>query len=353
MAVIGRFWIRESSETSYKSLFRASQANYHFELHPTQMDPEPTEEPEDLVWEVFHNELPIVSEDVADHIRFYPTVNCTFADHTDNRAHGFIIGPQKTGTTFLSSVLAEFPEHFPEILMSTPKETSFFKKDFETADDFEDFAWRDRDTKHKVLLESSASTIFEKGYEKIYPVFSNPRFIFIARNPTDRFFSHLNHQQRLILAPIEIAGERPPMDKAWNIMAQNATTVDKLRDAVAMLMEKKLDWYLYHGHYADLLKSWGHEIRCYSMMIINQKQMNAPVIREVFKHLGLARPPEYKIDEAIAESKKMYNVYKETWGEWWRKLPIADDETRKMLDDFYEEDNRKLWEMLNITDPWW
>jgi len=316
-------------------------------------EPEPTEEPKNLVWDVFHNELPIVPEDVADHIRFYPTVNCTLANHTDNRAHGFIIGPQKTGTTFLNSVLAEFPEHFPEILMSNPKETGFFKKDFETAEEFEDFAWRDRSRKHKVLLESSASTIFFKGYEKIYPVFSNPRFIFIARNPTDRFFSHLNHQQRLILAPIEIAERRPPMNKAWNIMAQNATTVDKLRDAVAMLMEKKRDWYLYHGHYADLLKPWGREIHCYSMMIINQKQMNAPVIREVFNHLGLARPPEYKIDEAIAESKSMYNVYKETWGEWWRKLPVADDETRKMLDDFYAEDNRKLWDMLNITDPWW
>ena len=70
-------------------------------------------------------------------------------------------------------------------------------------------------------------------------------------------------------------------NKAWNIMAQNATTVDKLRDAVAMLMEKKRDWYLYHGHYADLLKPWGREIHCYSMLIINQKQMNAPVIREV------------------------------------------------------------------------
>jgi len=327
MAGICRFWVDKSSETSIK-------------LSPYKSSPRDTNAPNS----------PQTKTDLSKFIRYFPKTNCKYALKDDEKTHAFIIGPQKTGTTFLTSFLAEFG-HFPEILMSNPKETDFAQHDFQSAEEFDNYAWSHRKPEHKVLLESTANTIFEKGFEKVYPHFNNPKFIFIARDPTERFFSHLNHIQRNILAPEELVGGTINMTKGYNIMANNASTPQKLHYEVAKLLNNGLDWFLYHGLYAKWLESW-REIRCNSMMILNQKHMTADVLGQVFKHLGLEVPPNDLILKSMKDASERYSSYEKLWGKFWHTLPKPDLETKAMIDDYYMKDKETLWKLLNISEPW-
>jgi hypothetical protein len=107
-----------------------------------------------------------------------------------------IIGAMKCGTSSLFNYLAQHPE----IAESRPKEIGFFDNDDHWARgrDWYEAAWRWDPAQHRVALEAST------GYTKV-PTMPNAaariatypakfQFLYIMRNPLDRYESHYSHK---------------------------------------------------------------------------------------------------------------------------------------------------------------
>lgn len=109
----------------------------------------------------------------------------------------FIPGAAKSGTTSLHDLL----NAHPEISMSSTKEPGYWKnKKFSKFNINDLFKYKNLfDEKKKIKGESSTAYMFHdsfiKNIKKNYQ--ESPKFIFILRNPVDRFVSHVNWMKGL------------------------------------------------------------------------------------------------------------------------------------------------------------
>ena len=103
----------------------------------------------------------------------------------------FIPGAAKSGTTSLHNLL----DQHPEICMSSVKEPGYWKnekfKDFKNIEK-ENYLNLFMKSNHKIFGESTTAYMYYDSF--INNINSNykvsPKFIFILRNPIDRFNSH-------------------------------------------------------------------------------------------------------------------------------------------------------------------
>jgi len=99
----------------------------------------------------------------------------------------FIIGAAKAGTSSLAAMLGQHPE----ILLSTPKETNFFQ----TGDYQHGLEWMAKKyfrgyNHEKVILDASPDYMHLKYVtDRIEQSCTNPKFIFILREPISRAYS--------------------------------------------------------------------------------------------------------------------------------------------------------------------
>lgn len=139
----------------------------------------------------------------------------------------YLIGAQKSGTTYLASRL----DQSPDVSVCDPKEPQFFSKHFETAERAYTSSFANRAA--KITLDASTTYTFLRPKhamdiadapglltpvpERIRTACPNPRFIYIMRDPVARAISAFKHSIRHMKEPpsgelsLLEAFERDPM----------------------------------------------------------------------------------------------------------------------------------------------
>lgn len=118
----------------------------------------------------------------------------------------YLIGAQKSGTTFLASLL----DQHPDVCVCDPKEPQFFTTHFESGRAAYEASFRNRDA--KVTLDASTNYTFLRPFrdmesagapgllapvpERIRDVAPEARFVYIMRDPVDRAISAFRHNMR-------------------------------------------------------------------------------------------------------------------------------------------------------------
>ena len=102
-----------------------------------------------------------------------------------------IIGAQRSGTTYLYTILDEHPE----ICMAKPikPEPKFFLSDdyYKGKSFYFNKYFSHKNNNHKVFIEKSTSYYeFEKVPKRLISEFANTKIIFLLRNPVERAFSN-------------------------------------------------------------------------------------------------------------------------------------------------------------------
>lgn len=113
-----------------------------------------------------------------------------------------IIGAQKSGTTFLHSVLSKVPY----IFMSPRKEVNFFFLDelYRRGPDFYEHFFRNSPATAKWIGEASPGYISRKDCPKrIASLIPDVRLVAILRNPIDRAYSQYYDNRRKLVEPRE------------------------------------------------------------------------------------------------------------------------------------------------------
>ena len=150
-----------------------------------------------------------------------------------------------------------------------------------------------------------------------------------------------------------ISNLRNPVDRAYSnyiLMLQNGGTTKTFEEVVQISMDKidknksKLNDEVYlvntfdenilaRGFYADQLKIWFEKFQKKQLLIIPSEdlaQKTDEILSKVFKFLDL---PYFKIKDFTKHNKREY-------------LPMK-NETRKLLIEFYQPHNEKLYSLIN------
>lgn len=128
------------------------------------------------------------------------------SEKTPVTVNTFLVGAQKSGTTYLASLLGQSPD----VCVSTPKEPRFFSR--EDADDLTQYANCFDDKTAKILLDASTTYSFlrpkhrlnEPGApgllvpvpQRLYDHAPDAKIIYIMRNPVARAASAYRHHAR-------------------------------------------------------------------------------------------------------------------------------------------------------------
>ena len=121
-------------------------------------------------------------------------------------ANVYLIGAQKSGTTFLAALLAQSPD----VCVSSPKETHFFTLDYDKGLEFYATCFADPDAPVRIdasttysflrprhdLDTPDAPGLTDPVPERIHAVAPEAKFIYILRDPVQRAMSAYKHTQR-------------------------------------------------------------------------------------------------------------------------------------------------------------
>lgn len=135
------------------------------------------------------------------------------ADRARFSANAFLIGAQKSGTTWLASLL----EQSPDICVSDPKEPQFFTRQFEKGEDFYRACFArpdapvrlDASTTYSFLRPAHAMNdpdapgLLDPVPQRIAEWAPDARFIYVLRDPVGRAASAYRHVMRMQPAPKE------------------------------------------------------------------------------------------------------------------------------------------------------
>lgn len=116
----------------------------------------------------------------------------------------FLIGAQKSGTTFLASLL----DQSPDVCVCDPKEPQFFAEHYETGAEAYERSFANRDA--RITMDASTTYTFLRPAgapagapgidlpvrERILDAAPGARFIYIMRDPVDRAVSAFRHNAR-------------------------------------------------------------------------------------------------------------------------------------------------------------
>jgi len=178
-----------------------------------------------------------------------------------------ICGAPKTGTT----ALYEYVRQHPDVLMSIPKETGFFHKNYHKGEDWFRSHFNDREGE-EAIGEASVMTMPTPGTEeRVSELIPDVRLIFLLRDPVDRAYSDylFNVQQGWI----------PPNVSFHDLIQNNVDVKGYSGEAV-------IDRGLYLKH---LRRSREHFDRSQMRILLSEKLKNDTnrVFRSVFSFIDV------------------------------------------------------------------
>ncbi|WP_413404362.1 MULTISPECIES: sulfotransferase domain-containing protein [unclassified Synechococcus] len=167
-----------------------------------------------------------------------------------NQPNFFLIGAQKTGTTYLSTILLKHREVF----FSNPKELFFFNKDCINQNDYRDYCDKYFLSAAKRIGEGSTtylqSSIAPRNIKKFVP--NTPLFIVCLRHPLEKAVSFFIHNWRR---------DRYPTD--CSILSAGASN-------------RQLS-PLYSSFYADGIQNWleTYDYQRHQFLFLQQEELSA------------------------------------------------------------------------------
>jgi len=254
-----------------------------------------------------------------------------------------IIGARKCGTTFFYNNLVRQPG----FLAAYKKEVDFFDKRYargvgwyrahfpsRLAQRAAQAWWR----RPVMTGESTPLYLFHPlAARRARALLPGGKLIALLRNPTDRAYSHYEHQARRQAAAPTFAAAL----EAERSLAADGTMARELERLIsdgAYISEtrQKLS-YLSGGVYVDQLASWFEQFPAHQILVLKAEDMyrdSAAAIRRATEFLG-AEPTGVKI---IRENRK-------------HGYPKLDQATRRGLDDYFAPHNARLYEFLRQHEP--
>lgn len=244
--------------------------------------------------------------------------------------HFFIVGAQRSGTTYLYHLL----DHHPQIFMARPvqPEPKFFLLDqlYAQGLDYYYQAFFAGCEEGQILGEKSTSYIeSEKAAQRIIQTFPDAKIIIVLRNPIRRAISNY-----------------------W-FSVNNGLETLPLPDAIYREDERREDYdherisaspyaYMQRGRYIEYIKRYEKYIPAAQMKILLHEQLIADpaVTEDLLQFLGVSIdyvPPDREVKNAAEK----------------RTTAIPDDLLRYM-EDFFAEPNTRLADYLKVDlSRWW
>ena len=245
--------------------------------------------------------------------------------------HFFIVGAQRSGTTYLYHLLAEHPE----IEMAAPlrPEPKFFLIDglFERGLDY----YKSQFYKGKpgAWLRGEKSTSYiesERVAERIAAAFPDARLIFLLRDPIERAISNYWFS-------VQNGIETLPMDDAFMKEDERRDRYDHEKISASPFA------YLQRGRYINYIEMYARHAPLERMKIILLEELveSARVLRHLYEFLGVATEfAPSSLGEVINEGEK---------GE-----SALSPALRQYLVDYFAESNARLAARLGVDlGKWW
>ena len=248
----------------------------------------------------------------------------------------FVIGVVRSGTTSLYHYLGQHPC----IVSSAYDELGYFDDNYHLGINWYKSLFPTKSTKNKIIKKHGKFLTYDVTPFYIY----NP---LVARRISESFPK----------AKI-ISNLRNPIDRAYSnyiIMLQDGDTTKTFEEMVQIAMDEinknksKLNDEAYivdtfyenilaRGFYADQLEIWFEKFQKKQLLMIPSEdlaQKTDQVLTKVFEFLDL---PYFKIKDFTKQNKREY--------------PPMNDETRKLLIEFYKPHNEKLYSLINQHFDW-
>ncbi|MCZ2126843.1 MAG: sulfotransferase domain-containing protein [Anaerolineales bacterium] len=237
-----------------------------------------------------------------------------------------IIGAQKAGTSSLHQYLIEHPQ----ILGANMKEVHFFSTHYQRGMNwyrgcFPSKRYRERRSRElgKPVIAGEASPVYlfhPLAAQRIADALPNVKLIVLLRNPINRLISNYHHMRR-------IGKETLP-----------------LADAVAQEETRRMgDLYFAYkarGRYIEQLERYAQYFKKEQMLILNSERFFADTQTEYDKVVSFLG----------AESRPLRNVEIRNQGTY--KKEKLDDEFYRMLKQYFEPYNERLYEFLGERYDW-
>jgi len=146
-----------------------------------------------------NQETKLTTRTKLSHLKAY--ILSKFLTYDEKKVDIFIVGGQKCGTTALHNYIVQHPLIVPSSL----KESHYFdyKRHFENSNSRNDYSNyramfpRSLDD-NQIMIDSTPSYAWQNDFlKRISSYNSNPKIIYILRNPIDRAYSHYNMQYDL------------------------------------------------------------------------------------------------------------------------------------------------------------
>jgi hypothetical protein len=254
-----------------------------------------------------------------------------------------IIGARKCGTTFFYNNLVRQPG----FLAAYKKELDFFDKRYPRGAGWYRAHFPTRLAQRAAQLwwrrpvmtgESTPLYLFHPlAPRRVRALLPEVKLIALLRNPTDRAYSHYEHQaRRQVGAPtFEAALEAERTLEADGTLAAE---LERLKRDDAYISEKRqVLSYVSGGVYVDQLAAWFEQFPARQILVLKAEDMyrdSAAAIHRATEFLG-AKPTEARI---VRENRK-------------RGYPKMDPATRRWLEDTFAPHNARLYEFLRQHEP--
>jgi hypothetical protein len=254
-----------------------------------------------------------------------------------------VIGARKCGTTYFYNNLVRQAG----FLAAYKKEVDFFDKHYPRGAGWYRAHFPTRLAQRAAELvrgrpvmtgESTPLYLFHpRAPKRVRELLPDVKLIALLRNPTDRAYSHYEHQaRRNVGAPtFEKALET---EQALEADGTLPAEFERLKRDDAYVSEpRQVLSYLSGGIYVDQLAWWFEEFPAAQLLILKAEDMyrdSAAAIRRATEFLG-GTPGEVRI---VRENRK-------------RGYPKMDAVTRRWLEQYFAPHNRRLYEFLRQHEP--
>ena len=246
-----------------------------------------------------------------------------------------VIGVGRGGTTSLYHYLSQHPC----IIKSAYDELGFFDTNFELGIHWYRSLFPTIFHKNRVIRKWKQGMAYDvtPSYirhpwiiQRIQRLLPNVKLIAILRNPVDRSYSHYHMGKR-------DGNEKRTLEDAINAdidTLKNNKDPD-VNEYFNTIVERS---YLARGFYAEQLQIWLNKFPKERLLVISSEDLATKTndtLATVFDFLGL---PNYKIKDLTRKNEAKY--------------PPMNQDTRKMLVDYFRPHNEKLYSLLGRRFDW-
>lgn len=254
-----------------------------------------------------------------------------------------IIGSAKCGTTSLYNYMIQHPDIYQasrkEIHYFDLHRTGWYRSNFPTV------FLKNRTKKNNRPFVTGEATpnylFFPNVPKKVLEECPNTKFIVLLRNPTDRAYSHFQHQSRKKLVASR-EGERENLSFDEAVKAEEKRLEgewEKISKDKAYSTEKfRNRSYLSRGIYVDQLERWMKYFPKEQFLIIKTeefKEDSQGILNRIFNFVGVS---EFKVENLKKLNAGKYENMNKT--------------TRKYLVNYFKPHNEKLAKLLDMDLNW-